>query len=94
MRKVLIVIVAAGLLGLVCGCKPSHRVTFKPALVSVDPGEGWNRMDFPARPPVCTPSLMGKAGMINALLLDTEDNDIKRTADKMQASFATALTAM
>ena len=77
-----------GLLLLVAGCKPSHRITFKPGNVSVDPGEGWKRLDIPAEPPVCSPCLICKAGMINALFLD-DFTDIKKAADFLQSRFAT-----
>jgi hypothetical protein len=82
------ILVILGLLLLVAGCKPSHRINFKPANVSVDPGEGWKRLDVPAEPPVCSPRLICKAGMINALVLD-DFTDIKRAADFMQSRFAT-----
>src|SRR5215212_1003032 len=87
------VIASIGLGILVAGCKPSHRVDFKPALVSIDPGEGWRRMDIPAAPPTCTPRLMGKVGMINALLLE-DVTDIKKAADQLQTSFSSTGKAL
>jgi hypothetical protein len=81
------VVTVIGLLLLVAGCKPSHRVDFKPALVSIDPGDGWKRLDIPAALPACSPRLVGKAGMINALLLE-DFTEIKKAADFMQARFA------
>jgi len=81
------ILIITGLLLLATGCKPSHRITFKPANVSVDPGEGWKRLDLPAEPPVCSPRLICKAGMINALYLD-EFTDVKKAADFLQSRFA------
>jgi hypothetical protein len=69
------------------GCKPSNRVTFKPALVSIDPGEGWKQMDLAADPPKCSPRLMGKPGMINALHF-SEQTDVKKVAEQMQTSLS------
>src|SRR2546425_457128 len=88
MKTAIALITILGLLLLIAGCKPSNRVDFKPALVSVDPGGGWKRLDIPAAPPACSPRLMSKLGMINALMLDHEITDIKKAADKLQASFA------
>lgn len=76
------------LLAAVTGCKPSNRVTFKPALVSVDPGEGWKTVAIPTGAPACTPTLVGKGGMINAVMLDGEAADAKEMANKVQAMFA------
>jgi hypothetical protein len=77
-----------GLLLFGAGCKPSHRINFKPANVSVDPGEGWKRLDVAAEAPVCSPRLICNAGMINALYLD-DFTDVKKAADFLQSRFAT-----
>lgn len=87
MKTTIRVVTIIGLLLLIAGCKPSHRVDFKPALISIDPGEGWKRLDLYNEPPACTPSLMGKAGMINALLLE-DFTDNKKAADHLQSSYA------
>src|SRR5882724_3071999 len=87
MKTIILLVVLVGVVGLVTGCKPSNRVTFKPALISVDPGEGWARLDIPADPPACSPRLARKTGMINALLLQDE-TDIKKAADQLQAAFS------
>jgi hypothetical protein len=87
MKITILLAVLVGIAGLVSGCKPSNRVAFKPANMSVDPGEGWARLNIPAIPPVCSPSLAGKGGMINALLLEDE-TDIKKAADELQAAFS------
>ena len=86
MKTTILLVALLGLLGLAAGCNPSNRVTFKPALISVDPGAGWKRMDSPAAPPVCSPRLMGQVGMINALVLE-EFTDIKKAADHLQSSY-------
>jgi hypothetical protein len=87
MKATILLVALVGLLGLTAGCKPSTRVTFKPALVSVDPGADWVRMDLPAALPACTPRLMSKVGMINALFLE-DVTDIKKAADQLQSSFS------
>jgi hypothetical protein len=87
MKTTLLLVALVGLLGLATGCKPSNRVTFKPALISIDPGEGWKQMEMAADPPKCSPRLMGKTGMINALHFP-DMTDIKKVADQMQTSFS------
>ena len=94
MKTIAHVVTLIGLIVLAAGCKPSHRVDFKPALVSIDPGEGWKRLDIPASPPVCTPSLISRYGMINALVLDESVTDLQKAADKLQSSFATTSKAV
>jgi len=88
MKTTVMVVAVIGLLAPGTGCKPSNRVTFKPALVSIDPGAGWRSMDVPAQPPACSPRLMSPMGMINAVVLDADDIDLKKAADKFQTSFA------
>ena len=75
------------------GCKPSNRVTFKPALVSIDVGPGWAVENVPVRELACTPRLMGKAGMINALALDKDISDLKTAADQMQTALSSTSKA-
>src|ERR1043166_6908967 len=87
MKTTIVLLAIISLLGVTTGCKPSNRVTFKPALVSVDPGGDWKRMDMPVAPPVCSPRLIGNAGMINALLLE-DFTDNKKAADFLQSGFA------
>lgn len=66
------------------------RVTFSPANMSIDPGKGWKEVKVLATPPVCSPRLVCKSGMINALLLDEELTDAKTAAEKMQTSLVAA----
>jgi hypothetical protein len=66
------------------------RVTFSPANMSIDPGKGWKELKVPALPPACSPRLVSKAGMINALLLDEEVTDIKAAAGRLQSSLINA----
>lgn len=81
------IFIIIGLVLLVTGCKPSTRINFKPSNVSVDPGVGWKRLDLPVEPPVCSPSLVCKLGMINALALD-DFTDLKEAADFLQTRFS------
>jgi hypothetical protein len=83
MKKTLLLSLVLGLL-LATGCKPSTRVAFKPAMVSIDVGPGWARLDIPADPPACTPRLMGKAGMINAVLIEGDNADLKRAVNALR----------
>src|SRR5580765_2964122 len=78
---------------LIAGCKPSHRIYFKPAKISIDLAEKWKRLDIPATPPVSSPRLINKAGRITALSLDGF-TDIKRAADMLQERFITTTRAM
>src|SRR5689334_7623970 len=66
------------------------RVTFSPANMSIDPGKGWKEVQVPAALPVCSPSLISKSGMINALLLDEDITDIKAASAKLQANLVAA----
>jgi len=66
------------------------RVTFSPANMSIDPGKGWKEVKIPATEAVCTPRLINKSGMINALLLNEELTDAKAAAEKLQASLVSA----
>jgi hypothetical protein len=62
------------------------RVTFSPANMSIDPGKGWKEVKVQATLPACSPRLVSKAGMINALLLDEELKDVKAAAEKLQSN--------
>ena len=66
------------------------RVTFSPANMSIDPGKGWKSVKVPATLPVCSPRLVSKFGIINALLLDEELTEVKAAAEKLQASLVMA----
>src|SRR5882672_6041568 len=66
------------------------RVTFSPANMSINPGKGWKEVKVPATLAVCSPRLINKSGMINALLLDEDLTEVKAAAEKLQASLVTA----
>jgi hypothetical protein len=66
------------------------RVTFSPANMSIDPGKGWKEVKILATEAVCTPRLVNKSAMINALLLNEELTDAKAAAEKLQASLVSA----
>jgi len=66
------------------------RVTFSPANMSIDPGKGWTEVKIPATLPVCSPRLVNKSGMINALLLEEDITEVRAAAQKLQASLVTA----
>lgn len=66
------------------------RVTFSPANMSIDPGKGWKEVKIPATAAVCSPRLINKSGMINALVLNEELTDAKAAAEKLQASLVSA----
>jgi hypothetical protein len=73
---------------LLAGCKPSHRVNFKPPNVSIDLGDGWKQINIPVDLPACSPCLISKAGMINAVFLE-QFTDVNQAADFLQARFST-----
>src|SRR3954470_17884782 len=77
---------------LVTGCKPSHRVNFKPPNVSIDPGVGWKQLNIPVELPACSPRLISKAGMINAVFLE-DFTEVNKAADFLQARFSTGRSA-
>lgn len=66
------------------------RVTFSPANMSIDPGKGWKEVKIQATSAVCSPRLVNKSGMINALVLNEELTDAKAAAEKLQASLVAA----
>src|SRR5690242_17348560 len=66
------------------------RVTFSPANMSIDPGKGWKELKTAPTPPICSPSLLSKAGMINAVLLDEELTDVKAAATKLEGNLVAA----
>jgi len=66
------------------------RVTFSPANMSIDPGKGWKQLKIPATSAVCSPRLVSKSGMINALVLNEDLTDAKAAAEKLQTSLVTA----
>jgi len=66
------------------------RVTFSPANMSINPGKGWKEVKVPATLAVCSPRLINKSGMINALLLDEDLKDVKAAAEKLQANLVAA----
>jgi len=86
-------LIVLGLFLLVAGCKPSHRIYFKPAKISIDLAERWKRLDLPATPPVCSPRLINKGGRITALSLDGF-TDIERATDMLQERFTMTTKAM
>src|SRR5882724_11366787 len=66
------------------------RVTFSPANMSIDPGKGWNEVKAPATLAVCSPRLVSKSAMINALLLDEDLTEVKAAVEKLQANLVAA----
>jgi hypothetical protein len=62
------------------------RVTFSPANMSIDPGKGWKELAVPKTAAVCSPRLVSKSAMINALLLGEEFTDVKAAAEKVKAN--------
>src|SRR5882672_8301610 len=66
------------------------RVTFSPANMSINPGKGWKEVKVPATLAVCSPRLINKSGMINALLLDEDLTEVKAAAEKLQANLVAA----
>jgi hypothetical protein len=80
----------AGVIYLIAHIINPSRVTFSPANMSIDPGKGWKEVKIPTMPPLCSPRLMNKAGMINALLLDEELTEVKAAAEKLQANLVAA----
>ena len=66
------------------------RVTFSPANMSIDPGKGWKELKTAPVPPICSPSLLSKSGMINAVLLDEELTDVKAAATKLEGNLVAA----
>jgi hypothetical protein len=67
------------------------RVTFSPANMSIDPGKGWKAVALPpAAASVCSPSLIGPGGMINALLLDEDLTEVNAAAEKLKANLVAA----
>jgi hypothetical protein len=88
MKTTLRALTVIGLLLLAAGCKPSHRVDFTPARVSIDPGEGWNVLNIPPDPPSCSPQLISKLGIINAVMVDSDITEVNKAAEKLQAVFS------
>ncbi len=89
-QKFMRLLTLAVLLLLAAGCgKPSHRVEFKPALVSVDLGEGWQVLDNPTKPPTCAPRLVSEVGMMSTLLLERQ-TDVQKAADFLQEAIVAA----
>jgi hypothetical protein len=85
--KVRLVIAGIGLIiYLIIGMINPSRVTFSPANMSIDPGKGWKVVKIRAMPPVCTPRLLSKFGMINAMVLDEDFTEAKAAAEKLQAN--------
>jgi hypothetical protein len=66
------------------------RVTFSPANMSIDPGKGWKAVKVRTVLPACSPRLVSKSGMINALLLDEDLTEVKAAAEKLQANLVAA----
>jgi len=66
------------------------RVAFSPANMSIDPGKGWKAVQIPVTLAVCSPRLVSKAGMINAVLLDEDLTEVKAAAAKLQANLVAA----
>jgi hypothetical protein len=86
-RLVIMVIAAVVYLGIKLTSN-SHRVTFSPANLSVDVGKGWTRVRSRSGLPQCSPVMVSSAGMIGAIMLDSEVTDIKEATDKLQSSLA------
>jgi hypothetical protein len=80
-------LILAVFLFLAGGCKPSNRVTFKPANMSIDLGEGWKHEDMPSDDAVCSPGLVGQSGWVHGLVL-VGNTDIKEAAHTLQIDFS------
>jgi hypothetical protein len=87
--RLVIACVALGIFVIVKMINPT-RVTFSPANMSINPGKGCKEVKIPATAAVCSPRLICKSGMINALVLNEDLTDAKAAAEKLQASLVSA----
>jgi len=89
-----IAITAVLVFGVDCGRKSARSVAQQPGEVvfaraglSLVVGDGWQRIDLDPGVPVCPPTLVGPAGMIRAMIFDTNRPDPQTAAAKLRASF-------
>jgi len=62
-------------------------VTFADAGVSVEVGNGWQRIDASPSPAVCSPTLVGKPGMLRAMLFPPDRSDIAKASSAIRFAF-------
>ena len=98
MKNLVLLVTAIGLLVLVGACKPQAgkpvpqkpgEVIFSPAAISITVGKDWLRIDGKKRQLVCSPTLVGKGGMIHGMLYGSGFKDLKSAAVQLRESFET-----
>jgi len=62
-------------------------VAFPDAGVSIEVGEGWNRLDISPGLPICPPTLVGKRGIVQANLFAPERSDPQKAASGVRAVY-------
>jgi hypothetical protein len=65
----------------------SGVVAFPDAGVSLEVGEGWNRIDISPGPPICPPTLVGKHGIVRATLFAPDRSDLEKAASGVRAVY-------
>jgi len=65
----------------------SGIVVFADAGVSLEVGDGWKRIDVTPGPPICPPTLVGKPGMVRAMLFAPDRSDLQKAANGLRATF-------
>jgi hypothetical protein len=67
--------------------QPSGVVAFLDAGVSIDVGEGWQRIDDNPGLPVCPPTLVGPFGMVRAMLFAPGIADMQAATNALRSRF-------
>ena len=65
----------------------SGVVTFVGSGVSLEPGEGWQRIDIDPGLPVCPPTLVGPGGMVRVMLFEPSCKDLPQAVNSLRAMF-------
>ena len=65
----------------------SGVVVFPDAMVTVDVGQGWQRIDVSPGLPVCPPTLVGPAGMVRAMLFAPSVSGIQTATNVLRKMF-------
>jgi hypothetical protein len=77
-------------------CKPESKsstaqssgvVAFAGAGVSLDVGQGWQRIDVSPGPPICPPTLVSEHGMVRAMLFAPDRSDLQKAASSLRAMY-------
>lgn len=96
MKTIIPIVTIIAIAAIFVGCKLKSAdtlgqvagiVVFPEAGVSLDVGDGWQRIDISPGLPICPPTLVGSHGMVRAMLFAPGISDLEAATNEVRSMF-------